>query len=330
MRANKATGRTGRVDMPQVHLHIGGYKTGSTSIQAFLANRRGQMVRDAGLLYPKSLTHDDGGPGHVPLVQALIAAARRGDNGQGGRLEKLMMALAVEVAQAEPQHIVVSSEVFLPALDLSRGLADPAILARQELFADAQVIYYARPQWEAALSKYKQVIKNPKIRYTGDFRSFVERWLPTVRYAEVLEPWRQAFSAERMVLRPYPGPAGRDFDAVADFLATIGVEVAFASGAERENANISRGLYVTEQLRRYHEANPDISMHRRDVHPLLKQFEASASDAEKDAFEAEYKERIRPILAEIRERVADDNAKLIRAYALPADFFGPVAATVDG
>ena len=153
---------------PELILHIGRHKSGTSSLQHFLGAARDHLSGQ-GVLYPQA-----GCPNRI--AHHAIAAQCHSGQSDGADL-----AAAVR-RELEPHHarILLSSEAFqnLPDLTRLRDFADALDVGR------IRVLCYLREHLDYAVSGYRQMIQNqPRfvpfrkfVRGLGDMAPFVARW----------------------------------------------------------------------------------------------------------------------------------------------------------
>src|SRR5690348_11074800 len=174
----------------QCWLHIGTEKTGSTSIQTFLArNRAGLLAR--GRLYPKST----GARTHFSLVAYSLDDERPDSTrrvlGVGHKISleefrrQLTRSIQTEIAAGGAANLLLSSEL------LGTRLTRPTEIARlkslcNSLALNTKVIVYIRNQVDFLVSRYTNVIWEGG---TGDFN--FDRRTPLADYALLLDRWSE-------------------------------------------------------------------------------------------------------------------------------------------
>jgi len=189
-------------------LHIGRAKTGTSTIQKFLAENR-NALRTRGVHYlaagrtPRqgqkefANTFVDRPPSFMP-IPADPGAVRS--------------AVAAEIAASDAPHLLLSSENF------SGGNVRElrAFFASLLPAASVQVIFFARSQDELAESEYNQFVR--AAGYTGSFDDYIQDGPGEMDFAAVLAPWVEAFGRESIVARVYDASAR---NVVEDFLRCL-------------------------------------------------------------------------------------------------------------
>lgn len=179
-------------------LHVGDFKTGSTSIQVCLEN--GWFTApDTTVLIPKS--HN-----HIRLAVAL----------RKGRSAKKMSAdIAAEIRASDADVAILSAEHF--------QMVGPERLMAwvethlPELARKTHVLCYVRPHAERLLSVYSEQTKLGVTEASLD--DFVDHYLSTRRHRLLRRyaKWQKIFK-RRLILRPFLRSELKDGDAVTDFL----------------------------------------------------------------------------------------------------------------
>jgi hypothetical protein len=183
--------------MPQLIFHLGDFKTGSTALQGWLAERGAAE----GIFFPAT--------NNAPVAQALAAP---------GAVKARFSALAAELRQTDLPFAVVSAEHF--------EFADPArLLAATETHlpeyaADLRLVAYVRPHAEALLARYGESVKIGN--FTGDLDAYF-LW-PATLWRLACAPrfgrWRSAFGA-RFSLRLYRRADFPGGDVIRDFAGFV-------------------------------------------------------------------------------------------------------------
>ena len=191
--------------MPKLILHIGTHKTGTTSVQRFLAANREQL-RAQGLYYPST---DVGGRFTDQYAHHLIAHAIANTGESLGRTDQDARAFfdAVRESTAEGETVVISAEpmyrhVLRDEEGLSRGRR-AYIRAVREAIGDFDVTVYAmvRRQDLFLESLYsEQIMVRP---FAEDVDHFLSVRARQADYAARLAEWGAEFGQDRIKVRPY-------------------------------------------------------------------------------------------------------------------------------
>ena len=221
-----------------IYLHIGMQKTGTTSLQRTMAEKR-EELKSHGILYPSGtvgLGVQDRDAHHYLAHAIRGRRERHSPDVPFELLDKHVEALH-EAAANFVGDVVISSEDF--SLFRERGIQK----LRLHLPADTKVIVYLRRQdlWADAL--FGQMMKLGRQMTVETFLGNQRRLLD---YSALLEPWAAAFGPENIIVRPYEGAASDDL--FRDFCTVIGRASAVVVSPEVRRDNVSLTQKQTELL----------------------------------------------------------------------------------
>jgi hypothetical protein len=202
-------------------LHIGTAKTGTTSIQNFMATNRSGL-QEQGIIYPRAA----GRQSHPALAAYALKDGVSGKKlGRASRFleapqfrEELRSELDRELRDSDASIIVFSTEQFT-----SPQLPESAIERAHEFCASyasrTKIIVYLRDQIDFLVSLFGHNIKG------GGTRPFPfplgANMIGIMDYAALLEPWRKTFGRENMIVRRFERADYVDGDLLSDFGAQI-------------------------------------------------------------------------------------------------------------
>jgi hypothetical protein len=194
--------------MPDIHLHVGLYKTGTSTIQAAL-EARADALADAGVLYPGGVHR-----AHRLAAYDLLGQRVRGDD---AIISGAFRRLAEDVASYDGPNVVISDEEL--------GLARPRHVRRVvRSFHPRQVhvVIGVRDMARTVVSAWQQnvmtgsttpwpefiaAVRSPNVATVPDATAF---WLRH-DVLRVIDAWGSAVPRERirLVTLPPPGAAAR-------------------------------------------------------------------------------------------------------------------------
>jgi hypothetical protein len=204
-----------------VCFHIGTHKTGSTSIQRFLA-RADDALAQQGILYPEAGRPDTDWSdqyGQHELYWSIVG--KRGIDD-----EQVWNELRREIDEYGGRRVVVSAEGF-------EGCAPEDIRRIVSHLAPhpIHVVVYLRPPVHFLRSAYKQRVKMGT--YSDSFVRFVKEMIPRCNYLDLVSRWEQFDGVESVDIRLFekvkhdPGlessfadAVGIDFEAVQSFVGS--------------------------------------------------------------------------------------------------------------
>ena len=184
--------------MPRLYLHLGLHKTGTSSLQRYLADNR-DALRDHGVLFPRiwirnSAQHD--------LAEIVDSRALK------SLVTKQLATFAEESAGMET--VIISSETL--AL-----LPNPRSLIRYFPNHDVKVILYLRQHLAHSISWYQQSV------HLSDTTVPASEFLAKngLEFSPVVSRWRRAVGRQNILLGNYDRESMSGNDIVADFFDLI-------------------------------------------------------------------------------------------------------------
>ncbi|MEM9011489.1 MAG: hypothetical protein AAGE18_09700 [Pseudomonadota bacterium] len=221
-------------------LHIGTYKTGTTSIQAVLRRNR-QALAARGVTVSEVLK-----PGHGPLMRYALDDERaplvRRLKGEldAGSIARWRAKVVVELdalAAAGTELLILSDE------GLSGGLSQGEVDRLRDLLRPraerVEVVVYLRPQHERRISDYSQALRNGK--QMPAFFEADEASLAALRYDDLTARFSAAFGQAMLRPRLYQPHLLQEGDAVSDFFGCVGIDRAGLKPPPHRNPGLSAG-----------------------------------------------------------------------------------------
>ena len=201
-------------------LHIGDYKSGSTSIQQFL-RRNKDLLAENGIYFPceKSAYYMQWGQ-HVLLATALTGRGVHWLTEESAKLPPLeiLTQFRNDIDKSPAHTVVVSSEAFF-------GLCRAPHLTRQvmNLFPDFDptVIVYIRRQDAHLVSGFQQRCKRGRRHPFNQWKRIIER--RSGFYLRRLKSWEKAVGRENVIVRPFEVEQWKDQNLIADFIHAAGI-----------------------------------------------------------------------------------------------------------
>lgn len=217
---------------PQLIIHLGATKTGSTALQHLLEDNRPALLRD-GIWYPEvGLFWQAERPHKQAGHSRFMAEAAR--NGQDLR-QHLLQGLALMPGRIHT--IVLSSEAFFLN-------SHSAALATHFSDFDVRMVVYLRRQDEWANSQYAEFVAGGAVNSTS---LRLGRWLETpsaqacLDYDKLIRSWEQLLPQQSIYVRRYLRQPGSDWNIITDFASATGLtQIAELPLPPRLNANEAR------------------------------------------------------------------------------------------
>jgi hypothetical protein len=228
--------------MKTVYIHIGTFKTGTTSIQHFLKDNRKALER-RGVYIPstKILAHHT-----LPL--SLI---KKYSNWRGGWREfdggpdEIWGTLVEEIEATDCEKVLVSSESFC-------DLVNENCRAKSEFFAeylkkrlkayDVKIICYLRSIEPYLRGVYQESIKitSATVSLADEIDILFRRDSIHTKPSIYLDFYAQIFGEENILVREYSSDSLLEGDSVKDFLNIFGCSDLYEAGGEiRSNPSLS-------------------------------------------------------------------------------------------
>ncbi|MGI9344532.1 MAG: hypothetical protein ACR2QV_17015 [Gammaproteobacteria bacterium] len=200
--------------MQTVYLHVGNYKTGTTSLQNFFDLNRAQLLRH-GVLFPESCYMQDWRPG-LSLGHSLFSRELLGQC--SGEIEKL--DAEIDSYGDRIERVIISSENLFRASETS---ADAARAALSRF--DVKVVCYLPRQDELVNSLFHEFVSSGWERLPIGPDQFLQQGAellsPLTDFYGNLMHWARAFGRENVIVRVYEEGQLHANDSVADFLQLL-------------------------------------------------------------------------------------------------------------
>jgi len=271
-----------------VFLHIGYFKTGTSSIQRYFDRYRNALL-EHGLLYPENGVHT------ATISHAFLPLKRLDEIGEKMeqwfknslmKMEEPPTASQIwrkavkEIEASKASRIVISSEEFVRYA--SNEKTKTLIREVRDHLApyDVRIICYIRRQDDYLESMYNQLVKMGNRVPEACSLSFLEsleqiHW----NYLATLEAWEEVFGRERMIVRIFERDTLVGNDAIKDFLYII-----FGDGAvnvdnypfKHRNVSISNRLIELKRVCNHHLSGVYESRYKSDerMKKVLRKVEA--------------------------------------------------------
>lgn len=180
--------------MTQLLIHIGPFKTGTTSFQDYMWHHRKKFLKK-GVLYPKTGIYSKNfGARHLLLARSPKE-----------KMEKLYPALREEIAaHPDAKKVVLSAERFSQRM--------PQLVEKREFYEEfnPKIVVAVREEVSMVRSMYLQIAQS-RFRFMReqqaddlqDFPKWFEGYKHRLCYPIMLKPWIDAFGAESVIYVPY-------------------------------------------------------------------------------------------------------------------------------
>jgi hypothetical protein len=305
---------------PDVVLHIGSGKTGTTSVQSFLHRNR-ERLAGLGLLVPRT----PGRRRHVRLglfaksdaeLEKAIAWRRQGHSSPAEFREVFRDRLSREIARSGLSRVLFSDEGLY-------GLSDES-LRRLRAFTDeiarrVRLVVYLRRQDDHMVSRYQQVVKTGEVRRLS-VRAKQLDFSKTYDYHARLRTWARLLEPSDFVVRPFEPGRFVDGSLYQDFLVASGIDaqVSELRGVDLRNESMDAESVEFLRILNLYRVEHDAAVPGLIDHARLARRLAQAStgpkltlpEVELDEFMAQWEESNRAVACEF---LGDETGRLFRA-----------------
>ncbi len=219
----------------KLYLHIGLSKSGTSSIQNFLYEKREILYEKFKILYPETgiFSADD-----IYAHYNIAFSIYRPDEAKNlvvPEYKELYNQLIDELVNKKPKVCVISSEAFMHFIDDESFQKLKQII---DFFSEKFIVVYLRRQDLWVESSYKQVIKDYGFRIKCQFVDSLEYslnflgWL--LNYDILLQRWQQAFSDACIIPCIYNRKHFPEKNVILHFLSLLGIDMPEAKEQKME------------------------------------------------------------------------------------------------
>lgn len=296
-------------------LHVGMPKTGTTTIQKFLASNRSQL-QDQGFLYPRSVGNNSN---HLKLAAFAMDADKADDLKTIMRLftpaqvykfrQKLVTDFRQEIEAEDCNKVILSNEHCSTRLTNKHEIENLKEFLCQ-FCDDVRIIIYLRRQDESLLSAYSTAVKVGRSEPLS-LPNQKERLL-RYNYWEILEKWDSVFGKDKISVKIFERDQLFKGDLLKDFNQEIKLDIN-DKFIFQSDANLSLDHECCEFLRRFNQYVPrfidnELNAKRKNIVNLLENYSGSS--------------RIgisREIMNEFMNSFSDSNRKVAKHYLNRSD-----------
>ena len=291
--------QAGKRKIDRCILHIGTEKTGTSSIQGFLAGNRRQLIRQ-GILYPEAAGLGGGSQWEfVACVQDApwgtdigrrLAIADAGD--QQRFRDELATQLEAEISGAPAARtLLISSEHMHSRLPGIRQIAK--LKSFLDMFAETfEIVLYLRRQDRVSVSTYLHRIRMGQEHPAIFPRGHNGERLYYYDYERLFESWAAVFGEANIKLRLFSADEWHGRDLITDFCEACGIDAAPLARTRplNESVTLAAAQFIGElsrQLPRSENAS-DIATHDGMVALISELFRDNPKPAGRQDAEAFY------------------------------------------
>ena len=200
-------------------LHIGGEKTGTTTLQHFLS-QNAALLKQAGVYYPCSadnICFD--GHAHFPVAACLIDGEVEFVSVKRQRTLPSVLNELTRMCMANDGALILSCEHFSSRLDSPQQL----LRLRDALPTDEiKIVFYAREPSKLALAAWStSILCGARHNFTADAITPQDRYF---NHLQTLDLWAEVFGKDNLIVREYDRAQLVDGDIRWDFCRQLGLE----------------------------------------------------------------------------------------------------------
>ena len=210
-------------------IHIGGMKTGTTSIQRCFYKRHDDLLSRFGFWYPKAFVRPK------EFLHRDLSSPGETKGWLRGRKELLLERRLAKEAGAKTA--VFSSEFF--QIHSAEKVARLHKFLR-EFFKTFRIVYYARRQDLVLASLHSTEIRSSaRITDTDPMSGYARRGRAFFDHLHICDTWAESFGAENVKARIFEKQKLTGHDVVMDFASVIGLPLPEKYWKNRANASLS-------------------------------------------------------------------------------------------
>lgn len=189
-------------------------KTGTTSIQAFLAENK-EKLSEIGILYPIKENAENEYNEHLYNYRgAVLGALAKGTEAYNEYFEKYFLNI---IEKSDCKNIVISEEIlFLRTTDVVD------IFLKHNF--KVKIIIYIRKPAEYLASTWQENVKSiysvMGLKFRHSLEQFLERDIPY----NIINQYIEKLGKENVIVRPFEKEQWKDSNLIVDFLNIFGVE----------------------------------------------------------------------------------------------------------
>lgn len=208
-----------------IYLHIGMPKTGTTSIQAFLAENR-EKLSEIGILYPIKENAENEFNEHLYNYRgAVLGALAKGINAYNEYFENYFLNI---IEQSDCKNIIISEEI------LFLRTADVADVFLKHGF-NVKIIIYLRKPAEYLASTWQENVKSVYSVMGLKFRHSLEQFLDRDIPYNIIFRYIEKLGKGNVIVRPFEKEQWKDGNLIVDFLNIFGVDFEGAKDFPAQN-----------------------------------------------------------------------------------------------
>jgi len=224
------------------YLHLGSEKTGTTTIQHFLASNRDRLL-SRNILYPRSLgnlTHYNisaAASSSDFVDETMLLGGLRSIDERNEYRERLIRALFDEIHRSGPTTVIISNELLSSRLR-SVGEIEYVFDFLRLYFSKIYLVFYVRNQIDLFASGFATHVigggtsnKVQDLFYINDYK---------LHQYHIVKRWCSVFSNDSLICRQFSPNALINCNIIDDFCSTVRIPTEEMAVVERKNESLDR------------------------------------------------------------------------------------------
>ena len=197
-----------------IYLHIGMPKTGTTSVQAFLAENK-EKLSEKDILYPIKENAENEYNEHLYNYRgAVLGALAKGTDAYNEYFEKHFLNI---IEKSACKNVILSEEIlFLRTTDVVD------IFLKHDF--NVKIIIYIRKPAEYLASTWQENVKSVYSVMGLKFRHSLEQFLDREIPYSIIFKYIEKLGKENVIVRPFEKEQWKDENLIVDFLNIFGVD----------------------------------------------------------------------------------------------------------
>ena len=202
------------------YVHIGKHKTGTTTIQNFMAKNY-EILKEKGFVFAKSATFNNQ---HLPFVNTLNSLADAHEDIKLNYEDNwVFKAFKKEINENPNKIFIFSSEEFSLRSNSEKSVKILKEMLKKLGFTEIKIIIYLRNQADSMVSVSSQSIKHGhhpayKVPATNDKNIFFN-------YKQAVSNYLNTFSKENLIVKLFDKNEFYEGDLIKDFLHILGLKL---------------------------------------------------------------------------------------------------------
>ena len=289
-------------------IHIGQFKTGSSSLQATFYFHRNYLKR-SGILYPEELENWHNHlyfSGNYTRMFPLWLEKKITEEEFFEKAEKSKNHILAQLAEQDYEKAIISSEEFCHFNDKSK--LTELFSDLREIAKNIKIIIYLRHQMSHIDSAYKQrVLSRTETRsFNAFFKEKMSKEDIEFDYKKILIEYAKIFGKENIIVRNFDSEHLIKTDVVSDFNKLLNIYMAYSENTK----NISPSAQNTEFFRITQSANSLDTISKQRITRVLRRKKMKNISGAKYFYNEKQ-------IKEVEDKFSEDNKFISKEFHFP-------------